>query len=175
MADTLPRLPISRRRALQLGLVAGAAAATPAFAQQPRPAPREVIIDEANIQPRPIAIPEFVSPDPRLGAELAQIVAADLERSGLFRLVNPQAFPERFQNVNQTPRTRDWAAAGSEALVVGQATPGGDGRIQVDYRLWDTVLSKNIDGKGRPSARPGVPTDRWPWRCCWRGRWRRVW
>ena len=146
---TMPDFPssprLNRRTALQLG--AGLVlAAAPALAQQ-RAAPREVVIDEANIQPRPIAVPEFASPDPKLGADIGQVVAADLESSGLFKLLAGAGYPERFANVNQTPRTRDWAAAGAEALVVGQATPSGDGRVQVEYRLWDTVLSKNIDGK----------------------------
>ena len=102
---------------------------------------------EANIKPRPVAIPDFIASDPRLGVDIAGVVMADLERSGLFLPVNPAAFPERFQNVNQQPRTRDWGASGAEALVVGQAQQGGDGRITVEYRLWDTVLGKPLDGK----------------------------
>jgi TolB protein len=106
-----------------------------------------VTVDQANIRPRPIAVPDFASQDPRLGQELAGVLLADLERSGLFRPVPPAAYPERISGINQTPRTRDWAAAGAEALVAGQVTKLGDGRTQIEYRLWDTVLSRNIDGK----------------------------
>ena len=136
---------LNRRQLLRAGAALGLLGTAPALAQQR--APREVVIDEANIQPRPIAVPPFVSPDPKLGADIGQVVAADLESSGLFKLLAPAGYPERFANVNQTPRTRDWASSGAEALVVGQATPIGDGRVQVEYRLWDTVLSKNVDGK----------------------------
>lgn len=140
---TTERQTPSRRRVLQTG-AAGALLATvgaPAFAQT------RVTVDEANIRPRPIAVPDFISQNPQLGRDVAQVLAADLERSGLFKLMNPAAFPERFNSLNQTPRTRDWASAGAEALVVGQVAQGGDGRVQVEYRLWDTVLSRNIDGK----------------------------
>jgi TolB protein len=106
-----------------------------------------VTVDQANIQPRPIAIPDFISANPQLGRDVAIVVATDLESSGLFKLVNPAAFPERFNSASQQPRTRDWAAAGVEALVVGQVSQGADGRVQVEYRLWDVVLSRNIDGK----------------------------
>ena len=137
-----PFLP-TRRGVLQAGAggLALIAAAQPSWAQT------RVTVDEANIQPRPIAVPDFASADPKLGADIAAVVGADLERSGLFKLLAPAGFPERLQGINQTPRTKDWAAAGAEALIVGQVTPLGDGRVQVEYRLWDTVLSRNIDGK----------------------------
>ncbi len=133
----------SRRTLLQAGAggIAALSLASPAGSQT------RGSISEGNIQPRPIAIPEFISANPQLGRDVAQVVAADLERSGLFKLVDIPAFPERFANLNQTPRTRDWAAAGAEALVVGQVAQTGDGRIQVEYRLWDVVLNKAIDGK----------------------------
>ncbi len=106
-----------------------------------------VTVDQANIQPRPIAIPDFISSNPQLGRDVAIVVAADLESSGLFKLLNPAAFPERFTSASKAPRTADWAAAGAEALVVGQVNQGPDGRVQIEYRLWDVVLSRNIDGK----------------------------
>lgn len=139
---TTDRSMLDRRRLLAAGAsgLAGLAA-SPVWAQT------RVTIDQANIQPRPIAIPDFISANPELGRDVAIVIAANLERTGLFRLVNPQAFPERFTSVNQKPRTRDWAAAGAEALVVGQVGQGADGRVQVEYRLWDVVLNREIDGK----------------------------
>ena len=147
MCQPRPAAPISRRSLLSGTVSAALATAVAHSGAQAQGAPREFVVPGANIQPRPIAIPDFISPDPQLGREIAGVIAADLERSGLFRLINPQAFPERFTSVSQTPRTKDWAASGVEALVVGQAAPGGDGRMQVEFRLWDTVLSRNIDGR----------------------------
>jgi TolB protein len=139
-------MQLNRRALIGASAAALASTAAPAFAQQGQ-APREFDVGGGNIQPRPIAIPEFISANPQLGRDAAQVVAADLERSGLFKLLGPAAFPERFANINQTPRTRDWAAAGAEALVVGQAAQTPDGRVQVEYRLWDVVLNRAIDGK----------------------------
>lgn len=140
---TDPRSSLSRRTLLQAtaGSLASLAVARDAAAQT------RVTVDAGNVQARPIAIPDFISPDPQLGRDMAMVLAADLQNSGLFRLLNPNGFPERFTNPGQTPRTRDWAAAGAEALVVGQVGQGPDGRVQVEYRLWDVVLNRNIDGK----------------------------
>ncbi len=102
---------------------------------------------EATFRPRPISVPDFISANPQLGRDVATVIAGDLERSGLFVLVNPAAFPERFSSISQKPRSRDWAAAGVEALVIGQVGQGADGRTQVEYRLHDVVTGKELDGK----------------------------
>jgi TolB protein len=133
---------ISRRSALQMGLAgAGMMLAPHAFSQT------RVTVDEANLKPRPIAIPEFVSEDPRLGMEVANVVAADLESSGLFRPLDRAAFIERIRDLNVAPRFADWRAVGAEALVVGRATPLGDGRVRTEFRLWDVVLGKPLAGQ----------------------------
>ena len=144
---------LNRRQTLGLGAVTLAVAsapqafAPPTFAQG---APREFNIDQPTIQARPIAVPDFASADPKLGADFAGVLAADLERSGLFKLLAPAGYPERLSGVSAKPRTRDWAAAGAEALVVGQITPGTNGQMVAEFRLWDTVLSKDVYGQRIP-------------------------
>jgi TolB protein len=144
------RNPFTRRGFLAVsGAGLAASAAGRALAQAPGQPPRrlEGDVTDATLRPRPIAIPEFASDDPKLGADLAQIAAADLERSGLFKILDPRGFPERIVDINQQPRFRDWQATGAEALVVGRAGRLQDGRIQADFRLWDTTLSRAIDGQ----------------------------
>ena len=63
--------------ALFAALVLAVGAAAPAAAQL------RVDVTQGNIQPLPIAIPDFVG-DPQ-GAQIAAVVRADLDRSGLFR------------------------------------------------------------------------------------------
>src|SRR5262245_15012253 len=48
----------------------------------------QVDVNRAHMEPMPIAIPDFWGNSPngkQAGANIAQVVAADLERSGLFR------------------------------------------------------------------------------------------
>ena len=106
-----------------------------------------ITVDEANLRPRPIAVPEFISEDPKLGAAVANVVMADLESSGLFRPLDRSAFIERLHDLNVAPRFADWRSVGAEALVVGRVTPQGDGRVRTEFRLWDVVLGKPLAGQ----------------------------
>lgn len=138
---------ITRRHVLrQLGggvLAAGAAGiAAPSVDAQTR-----VTVDEANLRPRPIALPYFFGDDKRLGAALADVVSADLERSGLFRPLDRGAFLQQVSNIDIAPRFADWRAIGAEALVVGRTLRLKDGRYRAQFRLWDVVLGKPLDGR----------------------------
>jgi TolB protein len=140
---------VTRRGLLAAGMATGAAAVLPwqAFAQARRSGPTEVDVTEANLRPRPIAIPLFLGEDPRLAAEVTQIVAGNLERSGLFKPLDRNAFLEQVRDVLATPRFADWRAVGAEALVVGRVAQLPDGRVRADYALWDVVLGKRIAGQ----------------------------
>ena len=144
---------LSRRALLSAGMMVGAGAvlmAREAAAQQR--APTEVLIDEANTRARPIAIPEFVGDDPKFGADVANIVGADPERSGLFKIVDRSAYIERFNDINQPPRYPDWRAIGAEALIVGRTRKLADGRLAADFKLHDTILGKPLDAQGFAAA-----------------------
>ncbi|MEL6622040.1 MAG: Tol-Pal system beta propeller repeat protein TolB [Pseudomonadota bacterium] len=143
--DTSPK---TSRRGLLQGSVAAGAAATGLVGFGPivGQAQTRVTIDEANLRPRPIAIPPFLGPDSKFGRDVADVVAADLERSGLFKPIDRSAFIERVTQLNVAPRFNDWRAVGAEALVVGEVVNSG-GRIDARFRLWDTVLGKPLAGQ----------------------------
>ncbi|MEO1693846.1 MAG: Tol-Pal system beta propeller repeat protein TolB [Pseudomonadota bacterium] len=101
---------------------------------------------QGNLRPIPIAIPTFLGPDPQLARDVASVVAADLERSGLFRPLDEAAFLQTISQLNTAPRFADWRAVGSEALVVGDVANTG-GQIDARFRLWDTVLGKPLAGQ----------------------------
>jgi len=87
-----------------MSLVA-ASAAIPAHAQL------SIDITKGNIDPTPIAIPDFMSSDSRgqqIGRDLAEVVRADLERSGLFRALDPNSFIEKQTNIDYAPTYADW-------------------------------------------------------------------
>ncbi len=118
-------------------LLAGASplAILPARAQ-----PVELDINQGVLKPLPIAIPAFSGGDPRtseLGGQIASVVSKDLERSGYFKSVDPATFPEKGLNVNIQPQLAAWKQTGAQALVNGQVTIDADGRLRVDFRLWN--------------------------------------
>jgi TolB protein len=131
-----------RRVALALiAAVACAGALAPAAAN----AQLVVNINQANIQPVPIAVPNFNAPT-GVGADIARVVTGDLQRSGLFRPLDPNSFLERNLDVNVQPRFADWKTIGAQALVNGQVTIDPDGRLKVDTRLWDTAQESQMFG-----------------------------
>jgi TolB protein len=104
-----------------------------------------VNVNQGVTQPLPIAIPAFNSTT-TVGADIAKVISGDLERSGLFKPLDPNAFLERNLDVNVQPRFADWKTIGSQALVNGQVTVDADGRLRVDFRLWDVVSEQALQG-----------------------------
>jgi TolB protein len=100
-----------------------------------------------KIEPLPIAIPAFAGGGEagQAGRETAQVISADLERSGLFRPLDPRSF---IQNVSagEGPRFADWRQINAQALVTGSVQPQGDGRLRVEFRLWDVFAEQQLAG-----------------------------
>ncbi len=71
------------------------------------PAKAEVVINinKGNVQPLPIAVTDFQSSGD-LGAQVSSVIAADLQRSGLFAPINKAAFIQKITDPNQMPRLR---------------------------------------------------------------------
>ncbi|HWA88705.1 MAG TPA: Tol-Pal system beta propeller repeat protein TolB [Rhizomicrobium sp.] len=114
---------------IALALAALFALSTPAWATL------QVDVNQGNIQPLPIAIPDFIG-DPA-GANIAKVVRADLERSGLFKPLDQKSFIEQIKNINTAPTFANWRVINAQGLVTGQAQMQSDGRLRVDFRLWD--------------------------------------
>src|SRR5215469_1341787 len=94
-------------------------ASTPAWAAL------QVDVNQGNIQPLPIAVPDFVPGGPndaQAAANIAGVVRADLERSGLFRPLDQRGFTEHIQNINTVPNFPSWRAINAQGLVTGQVT-----------------------------------------------------
>ncbi|RTL56979.1 MAG: Tol-Pal system protein TolB [Rhodocyclaceae bacterium] len=65
---------------------------------------------------------------------LVSVVRADLERSGLFRMVDPGTAP-----IGESAMVSygDWRAKGADALVAGSVVPLAEGRYDTRFRLHD--------------------------------------
>ena len=117
--------------------------ATQAYAQL------EIDITKGNIDPTPIAIPDFLAADSQnrsIGAEIASVVRADLERSGLFNALDPASFLERQTNIDYQPTFADWRVIKADALVSGQVVRESATKIRVEFRLWDIFAGKQLAG-----------------------------
>jgi TolB protein len=105
-------------------------------------------ITRGKPEPMPIAIPPFAGGagvEGQVGGDIAQVVSNDLESSGLFRPLDPRAF---IQNVSagEGPRFGDWRQINAQALVTGSVQTQGDGRLRVEFRLWDVIAEQQLAG-----------------------------
>ncbi|HXV73582.1 MAG TPA: Tol-Pal system protein TolB, partial [Sphingomonadales bacterium] len=120
------------------------------IAAPPAQAIISVDINRGNVNPLPVAIPEFIAVAnaltdvgtvEELGRNVAAVIEADLERSGLFAPIPHAAFISLPATADIRPRFANWRTIGAQALVVGQVIPEADGRLRFEFRLWD-VLSE---------------------------------
>jgi TolB protein len=110
----------------------------------PASAQLRVDVTQGNIQPLPIAIPDFIgSPQ---GAQIAAVVRADLDRSGLFRPLDPKSFVDKITDINTIPNFANWRVINAQALVSGQVQAQPDGRLRLDFRLWDVAAGSQMVG-----------------------------
>ena len=124
-------------------LVMGLGLSSPAIAAL------QVDVNQGNVQPLPIAVPDFVAVAPgdtAAGQNIAKVVRADLERSGLFRPLDPKSFIDKVTNINVAPYFANWRIITAQGLVTGQAAMQPDGRLRVDFRLWDVYGESQMLG-----------------------------
>lgn len=141
----LPKVPcsVTRRRALALGAAGAALALAPGRGA----AQVHLDITRGNFQPMPIAIPPFIGitgNDSETAGGITQIVTADLQRSGLFAPIDPQAYVERIASIDSLPNFRDWRAINAQALITGRIGQQPDGRVQAEFRLWDVLAGQQL-------------------------------
>ncbi|MDR2902551.1 MAG: Tol-Pal system beta propeller repeat protein TolB [Lactobacillales bacterium] len=121
------------------------------------PASAELRIDisGARSEPIPIAIPYFTSPDwggQNIAESITDVVAADLERSGLFHLINRDAYIEKLSSADARPKFTNWQAINAHALVVGEVKEE-NGKLVVSFRLWDIFAQNQMEGKSLNSSK----------------------
>jgi TolB protein len=143
------RNALSRRRLLVLGATAAATGALASLAPWRAGAVLRLDVTQGNIQPIPIAIPDFVgvaTRDPALGRNVSQIIASNLQRSGLFAPIDQAAYIEKIVSIDAPPRFADWKQINAQALVAGRVTQA-DGRVTAAFRLWDVFAAQPLEGK----------------------------
>jgi len=110
----------------------------------------EARITQGNFQPMPIAISNFHSAsaaDEKLARDIPGIVRANLERSGLFRPINQNAFVQVPSSIHKEGvRFPEWRATGSESMVSGSVITDSQGKTRVEFRLWDVLAEKQLIG-----------------------------
>lgn len=90
----------------------------------------------------PVAIADFAG-DPTMARIVAATVRADLERSGLFKLVDPAG---AVLDENAPVDHAAWKGRGADALAAGSVVRNPDGRMEARFRLYDTQKGVALGG-----------------------------
>ena len=115
----------------------------------PAHATLKVDITSGKIEPLPIALPDFFGAGAKsqaLGRDITRVVAADLERSGLFRPIDSKAFIQTRVSLKLRPNFPAWRQINSQALVVGRTEMRPNGQLRVEFRLWDVFAGQQLGG-----------------------------
>ncbi|MBM3518441.1 MAG: Tol-Pal system protein TolB [Alphaproteobacteria bacterium] len=116
----------------------------------------QIDITRGNVDPLPIAVARFIGEQPetaKFGADIANVVRADLERSGLFAPIAEASFIQEPEAMRIQPRFADWRLIDAQALVSGAVSTQEDGRLKVEFRLWDVFAETQMTGLAYSTAR----------------------
>ncbi|MEK9799845.1 MAG: Tol-Pal system protein TolB, partial [Alphaproteobacteria bacterium] len=121
----------------------------------PVSAQQRIKITEGQVAPTPIAIAEFTNLDGEVsdvGRQISEIISNDLLSSGLFEPIDSAAFIAPPKSPAIRPDFANWAPLGAKGLLVGSAEIDADGKLQVEFVLWDVITERNItSGAGNAS------------------------
>lgn len=107
-----------------------------------------VSVTEGHTRPLPIAITNFDGPN---GGAISGAVRDNLERTGLFQVQAPSSFTQTDTDVNVAPRFPAWRDISTQALVIGRGRLQ-DGRLRVEFRMWDVSGESQMLGLEFASA-----------------------
>ncbi len=127
---------ISRRLFLACGLGCGLFAGGISHAQL------SIEITGAGANRIPVAIADFAG-EPTLSRIVTGTVRSDLERSGLFKVLDPAGM---MLDENAAIDYASWKARGADALAAGSLARTGDGRAETRFRLYDTQKADALGG-----------------------------
>ena len=107
-------------------------------------------ITRGRVEPMPVAVTIFPGASPevqQLGRDISGVITADLERSGLFRPLDPKGFLQDLTSLDVQPRFADWRTLAAQALVQGAVEPLPNGQARVAFRLWDVFGGQQMEGQ----------------------------
>ena len=125
----------------------------------PARADLRVDITRGQVEPMPVAVSDLFGEsddEAKFGRRIAEVVARNLERSGLFRPIDQRAYIQRPEAMLSGPRFADWRQINAQALVAGKVRIVAGDKLEVEFRLWDIFSEQHLVG-----LRLGSVTSQW--------------
>lgn len=106
----------------------------------------EIEISGGGAQQIPVAILPFAEPAGIPSKDsLHEIIAADLKRSGLFRVLETRGMANLPTAASQI-KYAEWSALQAQAMTVGHVESLGGGRLKVSFQLMDVLKQNQLVG-----------------------------
>ena len=86
---------------------------------------------------------------------LREVVENDLKRTGLFRIINHDAFPE-YVKMNEMPNFKTWTAIKAQTLVQASLQPEGKDKYKLEFYLWDVAGEEQIEAQSLIASKKSV-------------------
>lgn len=102
----------------------------------------DIEITGGSAQQIPIAVVPFGNQS-GLKTDMADIINADLRRSGLFRLLDASGLPDKPTDASQVNFSQ-WAGLQAQAVVVGKVSPLAGGKFKVSFQLLDVLKQREL-------------------------------
>ncbi len=110
----------------------------------------QIDVNGAMRDPLPLAFPEMIHEGFWVGQyakRIRNVVIADLERSGLFRIIPENSYIQELNSINQEPSFVDWKAINAHALVQSAISEIDEQHLKVEFRLWDVFAENQLKGQ----------------------------
>lgn len=130
-----------------LGLIALSALA---FLQTPSHAELTIEITGAGAGRIPLAIADFGG-EPGVSRALTTVIRGDLERSGLFKLIDTSGIAI---TESSNPIYNEWKNKGADALTAGSIASTADGKQDARFRLYDVNKQTTLAGTSFVTSTP---------------------
>jgi TolB protein len=112
--------------------------------------PLQIDIMGGNIQAMPIAISYFSTEENlkelNLHKNIPNLIANNLINSGLFKLLDRDAYMQNPDQLNARPKFRDWRIIDAQALISGKIIKKTEDKLSVSVELWDVYGEKRMFG-----------------------------
>ncbi len=116
----------------------------------------KIDVSGAKNSPVPLALPVPSSQDQLkdLSNKMIQVIRDDLENSGLFRVIEPEAYLQEFKEIQDEPRFSDWQVLNAQVLLQSQVEQDPlTQELKVSFRLWDIFSNTQMAAK-KITAKP---------------------
>lgn len=120
------------------------------FILKPAHADLELNITQGSLAPIPIAVANLQgasSQEAMMADKITEVIKNDLGTCGLFNLLDPSSFIQKPASFAKGIHFSEWRLIKADNLMIGSVTQQSDGKIRIEFRLYDTVRELQIEGQ----------------------------